>query len=128
MSGSKTRLWLYGAALATGGAFSILFTGESYDGAEAGFGAFSVVAIIAGHKALLPLLLAAAVAALVGSAGRWRFVLLFPAIVAYTLVAVYGKVLFAVSGWQGLFRLVEGDVYNAANTMYAQPIPYDLAP
>ena len=128
MSGLGTRLWLYGTALATGSAFSILFTGETYDGADGGFGSLSVVAIIAGHKALLPFLLAAGVAALVGSAGRWRFVLLFPAIVAYTLVAVYGKDLFAVSGWQGLFRLVEGDVYNAANTMYAQPIPYDLAP
>jgi transglutaminase-like putative cysteine protease len=128
VSGLGTRLWLYGAALATGSAFSILFTGETYDGADGGFGSLSVVAIIAGHKALLPFLLAAGVAALVASAGRWRFVLLFPAIVAYTLVAVYGKDLFAVSGWQGLFRLLEGDVYNAANTMYAQPIPYDLAP
>ena len=128
MSGLGTRLWIYGAALATGSAFSILFTGETYDGADGGFGSLSVVAIIAGHKALLPFLLAAGVAALVGSAGRWRFVLLFPTIVVYTLVAVYGKDLFAVSGWQGLFQLVEGDVYNAANTMYAQPIPYDLAP
>ncbi len=128
MRGLGTRLWLYGAALATGCAFSILFTGETYDGADGGFGSLSVVAIIAGHKALLPFLLAAAVAALVGSAGRWRFVLLFPSIVAYTLVAVYGRDLFSVSGWQGLFRLIEGDVYSAANTMYAQPIPYDLAP
>jgi transglutaminase-like putative cysteine protease len=128
VSGLGTRLWIYGAALATGSAFSILFTGETYDGADGGFGSLSVVAIIAGHKALLPFLLAAGVAALVGSAGRWRFVLLFPTIVVYTLVAVYGKDLFAVSGWQGLFQLVEGDVYNAANTMYAQPIPYDLAP
>jgi len=128
MSGSKTRLWLYGAALATGGAFSILFTGETYDGADGGFGAFSVVAIIAGHKALLPLLLAAAVAALVGSAGRWRFVLLFPAIVAYTLAAVYGEELFSVSGWQEFAQVALGDIYNAANTMYVQPIPYDLSP
>jgi transglutaminase-like putative cysteine protease len=128
VSGLGTRLWLYGAALASGSAFSILFTGETYDGADGGFGSLSVVAIIAGHKALLPFLLAAGVAALVASAGRWRFVLIFPAIVAYTLVAVYGRDLFAVAGWQGLFHLVEGDVYNAANTMYAQPIPYDLAP
>jgi transglutaminase-like putative cysteine protease len=128
MSGLGTRLWLYGAALATGSAFSILFTGETYDGADGGFGALSVVAILAGHKALLPLLLAAAVAALVGSAGRWRFVLLLPAIAAYTLVAVYGTDLFSVSGWQGFFRVIWGDVYGAANTMYVQPIPYDLAP
>jgi len=121
-------LWLYGAALATGSAFSILFTGETYDGADGGFGALSVVTVIAGHKALLPFLLAAAVAALVGSAGRWRFVLLLPAIAAYTLVAVYGTDLFSVSGWQEFFGVIWGDVYGAANTMYVQPIPYDLAP
>jgi transglutaminase-like putative cysteine protease len=128
MSRLGTRLWLYGAALATGSAFSILFTGETYDGADGGFGTLSVVTVIAGHKALLPLLIAAAVAALVGSAGRWRFVLLLPAIAAYTLVAVYGTDLFSVSGWQGFFRVIWGDVYGAANTMYVQPIPYDLAP
>ena len=128
MSGLGTRLWLYGAALATGSAFSILFTGETYDGADGGFGDLSVVTIIAGHKALLPLLLAAAVAALVGSAGRWRFVLLFPAIAVYTLAAVYGTDLFSVSGWKEFFGVIWGDVYGAANTMYVQPIPYDLAP
>jgi transglutaminase-like putative cysteine protease len=128
MSGVGTRWWLYGAALATGSAFSILFTGETYDGDDGGFGPLSVVTIIAGHKALLPMLLAAAVAALVGSAGRWRFVLLLPAIAAYTLVAVYGTDLFTVSGWQEFFSIIAADVYNAANIMYAQPIPYDLSP
>ncbi|HJQ27916.1 MAG TPA: transglutaminaseTgpA domain-containing protein, partial [Rubrobacter sp.] len=128
MSGYWGKFWLYGAALATGSAFSILFTGETYDGSGGSFGALSVVAIIAGNKAFLPLFLGAAVAALVGSAGRWRFVLLLPAIVAYTVVAVYGTALFSVSGWRELFRIVGGDVYNAANTMYVQPIPYDLAP
>ncbi len=59
MSGLGTRLWLYGAALATGSAFSILFTGETYDGADGGFGALSVVTVIAGHKALLPMFFAA---------------------------------------------------------------------
>ena len=67
------RWWLYGAALAAGGAFSILFSGETYRGGDGGFGALSVVAIIAGKTAFLPLLLAAAVAVAVGSAGRWRF-------------------------------------------------------
>src|SRR5215204_7615617 len=128
MSELGTRLWLYGAALATGCAFSILFTGETYDGADRGFGALSVVTVIAGHKALLPLLFAAVVAALVGSAGRWRFVLLLPAITAYTIVAVYGTDLFSVSSWQEFFRTIAGDVYNAANIMSAQPIPYDLSP
>jgi len=128
VSGSGTRWWLYGAALAAGSAFSILFTGETYDGDDGGFGPLSVITIIAGHKALLPMLLAAGVAALVGSAGRWRFVLLLPAIAAYTLVAVYGTDLFSVSGWQEFFGVIAGDVYNAANIMYAQPIPYDLSP
>jgi transglutaminase-like putative cysteine protease len=128
MSGLGTRLWLYGAALATGSAFSILFTGETYDGADGGFGALSVITVIAGHKALLPMFFAAAVAALVGSAGRWRFVLLLPAIAVYTVVAVYGADLFWVSSWQGIFTIIWGDIYGAANTMYVQPIPYDLAP
>jgi transglutaminase-like putative cysteine protease len=128
MSGLGTRLWLYGAALVTGSAFSILFTGETYDGDDGGFGDLSVVTVIAGHKALLPFFIAAAVAALVGSAGRWRFVLLLPAIAVYTLVAVYGTDLFSVSGWQEFFGIIWVDVYGAANTMYVQPIPYDLAP
>ena len=128
MSGLGTRLWLYGAALAAGSAFSILFTGETYDGADGGFGALSVVTVIAGHKALLPMFLAAAVAVLVGSAGRWRLVLVFPAIAAYTMIAVYGTDLFSVSGWQDLLSIIWGDVYGAANTMYVQPVPYDLAP
>jgi transglutaminase-like putative cysteine protease len=55
-------------------------------------------------------------------------VLLLPAIAAYTLVAVYGTHLFSVSGWQEFFGVIWGDVYGAANTMYVQPIPYDLAP
>ena len=128
MSGSWPKIWLYGAVLATGSAFSILFTGDTYDGSDGGFGALSVVAIIAGYKAFLPMFIGAAVAAMVGSAGRWRFMLLFPAIVAYTLVAVYGTALFSVSGWREFFRIIGGDLYNAANTMYAEPIPYDLAP
>jgi transglutaminase-like putative cysteine protease len=128
VSRTGTRWWLYGAALATGGAFSILFTGETYSGGDGGFGDLSVVAIIAGYTAFLPLFLAAAVAMLVGSAGRWRFVLVLPAIIAYTLVAVYGTDLFSVSGWRELFGVVAGDVYGAANIMYAQPVPYGLAP
>ena len=126
------RWWLYGAALAAGGAFSILFTGEIYSGGDGGFGDLSVVAIIAGNRAFLPLLLAAAVAMVVGSTGRWRFVLIIPATVAYTTVAVYGtdlfSDLFSISGWREIFSVVGGDVYEAANIMYAEPIPYGLAP
>src|SRR3712207_7020203 len=72
------RTYLYAAALATGGSFAILFTGETYDGAEGGFGGLSVVAIIAGYKAFLPLFLAAVVAVGVGAGGRERLGLLFP--------------------------------------------------
>jgi transglutaminase-like putative cysteine protease len=126
------RWWLYGAALATGGAFSILFTGENYRSGDGGFGHLSVVSIVAGDRAFLPLLLAAAVAMLVGSAGRWRFLLILPATVVYTLVAVYGldfvPDLFSFSGWREIFGILGGDVYEAANIMYAEPIPYYLAP
>jgi transglutaminase-like putative cysteine protease len=126
------RWWLYGAALATGGAFSILFTGETYRGGDGGFGDLSVVAIIAGNRAFLPLLLAAAVAMVVGSAGRWRFLLVVPATLVYTIVAVYGTdlfpYLFSVSGWREIFGVLGSDVYEAANIMYAEPIPYGLAP
>ena len=126
------RWWLYGVALAAGGAFSILFTGETYRGGDGGFGDLSVVAIIAGNKAFLPLLLAAAVAMAIGSAGRWRFLLIIPATVVYAMVAVYGtdfiSDLFSISGWREIFRVVGGDIYEAANIIYAEPIPYDLAP
>jgi hypothetical protein len=71
------RYWLYAAVLVAGAAFSILFTGDVYNEPDTGFGDLSVVSIIAGDRAFLPLLFAAAVGALVGSAGRWRFVLLF---------------------------------------------------
>ena len=43
MSGLGRDCGSTAAALATGGAFSILFTGETYDGADGGFGALSVV-------------------------------------------------------------------------------------
>jgi transglutaminase-like putative cysteine protease len=126
------RWWLYGSALAAGGAFSMLFSGETYRGGDGGFGALSVVAIIAGKTAFLPLLLAAAVAVAVGSAGRWRFLLIVPATVVYTVVAVYGidfvSDLFSLSGWREILRVLGFDIYEAANIMYAEPIPYGLAP
>src|SRR3712207_3885669 len=75
------------------------------------------------------MLLAALTAALVGSAGRYRFVLLFPAIVLYTQFAVYGwPPLFSLSAWRDHFFHVGTDVYEAAGIMYVEPIPYDLAP
>ena len=117
------RVPLYVAALATGGAFAILFTGETYGG---GFGDPSIASV---GGAFWVMLLAALVAALVGSAGRYRFVLVFPAIVLYTLFAVYGwPPLFSLSGWRELFLRIGADVYEAAGIMYLEPIPYDLAP
>jgi transglutaminase-like putative cysteine protease len=117
------RAPLYAAALATGGAFAILFTGENYGG---GFGEPSIASV---GGAFWVMLLAALFATLVGSAGRYRFVLLFPAIVLYTLLAVYGwPPLFSLSGWRELFLRIGADVYEAAGIMYLEPIPYDLAP
>src|SRR5918994_5522200 len=81
VGGWKVRLPLYAAGLATGGAFCILFTGG----------------------ALLYLLGAALVALVVGSAGAYRFLLLFPAAALYTLVAVYGRPPLSLSGWRRLF-------------------------
>jgi transglutaminase-like putative cysteine protease len=117
------RVPLYVAALATGGAFAIVFTGDVY----VWFEPSSIVAI--GGGAFWAMLLAALVAALVGSAGRYRFVLLFPATVLYTLFATYGMPpLFSLSGWRDLFYRTGGDVYEAFAIMYAEPVPYDLHP
>ena len=125
----RVRIWLYAAALATGGAFSILFTGETFDGAEGGFARFSVVAIIAGYTAFLPFFFAAAVAAAVGSAGRYRLVLLVPAAAFYTVLASYGwPPVFSPSKWKEFGFRIGNDVYAAANILYAEPVPYDLAP
>ncbi len=115
------RVPLYAAALATGGTFAILFTGDFF----AWFAPSSIVAV--GGGAFWAMLLAALVAALVGSAGRYRFVLLFPVTVLYTFFAVYGwPPLF--SGWRDLFFRVGGDVYEAFAIMYNEPVPYDLHP
>ena len=127
MGGSWVRASLYAAALATGGSFAILFTGETYDGSDGGFGAASVVAI--GGGAFWAMLGAALVAVLVGSASRYRFVLLFPATALYTVFAVYGRPpLFSLSEWRQFMFGIGADVYEAAGIMYAEPIPYDLAP
>jgi transglutaminase-like putative cysteine protease len=123
------KYWLYAAVLVTGMAFSILFTGEMYLEPETGFGDLSVVSIIAGERAFLPLLLAAAVGAFVGSAGRWRFVLLVPAGALYTILAVYGMPpVFSPDEWRQFGYRIGNDVIEAALVMYAQPVPYDLAP
>ncbi|MCA1730999.1 MAG: DUF3488 and transglutaminase-like domain-containing protein [Actinobacteria bacterium] len=102
----KARLPLYAAGLVTGGAFSVLFTGGA-----------------------LPYVLGAAlVALLVGSAGAYRFVLLFPAAGLYTLFAIYGSPPLSLSGWRRLFAEIGQDFYEAAGVTYASPVPYDLHP
>ena len=104
MGGWKVRLPLYAAGLATGGAFGVLFTGGA-----------------------MPYLLGAAlVALLVGSAGAYRFLLLFPAAALYALVAVYGMLPLSLSGWRRLFERVGQDVYEGVAIAYATPVPYDL--
>jgi transglutaminase-like putative cysteine protease len=123
VNGDWVRVPLYATALATGGAFAILFTGDVY----VWFEPSSIVRI--GGGAIWVMLLAALVAALVGSAGRYRFVLLFPATVLYTQLAVYGlPPLFSLSGWRDLFFRIGGDVYESFAIMYLEPIPYDLHP
>ena len=122
MRGFWVRVWLYLAALTTGASFCILFSGETPDGFASsspmlGLGAFGVM------------LGAALVAVIVGSAGRFRFVLIFPAAAVYSLLAVYGRIpFFSLSGWRRLFLQVGEDAFAGANTMYAEPIPYDLIP
>ena len=117
------RIPLYAAALATGGAFAIVFTGDVY----VWFEPSSVVA--RGGGAFWTMVLAALVAALVGSSGRYRFVLLLPATVLFTYVAAYGMPpLFSLSGWRDAFFRTGGDLYEAFAIMYAEPVPYDLHP
>jgi hypothetical protein len=106
VGGWKVRLPLYTAGLATSGAFGVLFTGGA-----------------------MPYLLGAAlVALLVGSAGAYRFLLLFPVAALYVLVAVYGTPPLSLSGWRRLFERVGQDVYEGMTIAYAAPVPYDLHP
>ncbi len=116
------RICLYVAVLAAGSAFAMLFTGEGV-----AFNASSLVNI-GGGGAFVPMFGAALAALIVGSAGRFRFVLLFPAAISYTLLAVYGFPPLTFSGWRALIDQIGGDLFVAANTMYAQPVPYDVSP
>jgi transglutaminase-like putative cysteine protease len=116
-----SRLLLYAAALVTGAAFGIIFTGKTLEGAP------DPAALPGGASVVM--IGAALVAMLVGSAGRWRFVLVFPAAALYVLLAVYGwPPLFSLSGWRALFATIGQDLYSAAGVMYAEPVPYDLTP
>nr|MDQ3834771.1 hypothetical protein [Actinomycetota bacterium] len=102
----RVRLPLYAAGLAAGGAFSVLFTGGA-----------------------LPYMLGAAlVAIIVGSAGAYRFVLLFPVVALYVLFAVYGTLPLSLGGWRELFGRIGQDVYETARITYANPVPYGVHP
>ncbi|HET7479519.1 MAG TPA: transglutaminase domain-containing protein [Rubrobacteraceae bacterium] len=128
MRGARVWLPLCAAGLAAGGAFSILFTGDTYDGSTGGFTGSSLVALT-GYGAFWTMLFAALCAVLVGSAGSYRFVLVLPTAALYTQLAVYGLPPFlSLTGWRRHLLEVGGDVYRAADTMYSEPIPYDLAP
>ncbi len=116
------KVSLYAAALAAGASFSILFTGNIYGD----FGSRHVLA--SGGGAFWTMFFAALVAVLVGSAGRYRFVLILPATVLYTLFAVYGWPPVTIRGWRELFWLIGGDVYQGAGIMYTARVPYDLQP
>ena len=122
MNASAVRVSLYAAVLAAGGAFGILFTGDS-------FGGFAVSDVPADRMgAFFTMLGAALVALLVGSSGRYRFVLVLPATAVYTLLVVYGWPPFTWRGWRELFWEVGTDVYEAAGMMYTERVPYDLTP
>ncbi|MBA3423433.1 MAG: transglutaminaseTgpA domain-containing protein [Rubrobacteraceae bacterium] len=123
MNAPSVRVSLYVAVLAAGGAFGLLFTGDS-------FGGFAISDVPADRMgAFFTMLGAALVALLVGSSGRYRFVLILPSTAAYTLLVVYGwPPLFSLRGWRELFWEIGTDVYDAAGIMYMDPVPYDLAP
>ena len=106
MNGWAVRVPLYAAGLAAGAAFSVLFAGGA-------------TGYVVG---------AAVVALLVGSSGAWRFLLIVPAAVLYTLLAVYGAPPLSFGGWQRLVGQIGLDVWNAMGIMYANPIPYEPYP
>lgn len=117
MGGVWVRVWLYLAVLATGLSFSLVFTGETVGASSDPTGrAFGIM------------LGATLLAIAVGSAGKYRFVLIPPATVLYTMFVVYGLPPVTLSGWRSLFLEAGGDVYEAGNVMYLEPVPYDLFP
>ena len=79
-------------------------------------------------EALPYMIWASLVAMLVGSAGAYRFVLLFPVTALYTLLAVYGAPPLSFGGWRDLLEGTGYDVWEAAGIMYANPVPYDAHP
>lgn len=120
------RVALCVAVLAAGAAFSVLFS-ASASGPSSGFGFGSLVGLFGGGA--FPAFFGAALLAfLVGSAGRFRLVLLPPAILLYTLLAAYGAPPLSLSGLRELAQRVGADLLQASNTMYFEPAPYVVAP
>lgn len=117
MGGVWVRVWLYLTVLSAGLAFSVVFTGEvagnSNDSPGRAFGIMLGATIIA---------------MAVGSAGKYRFVLIPPATVLYTMFVIYGFPPLTVSGWRSLLWQIGADVYEAGNIMYLEPVPYDIFP
>jgi hypothetical protein len=55
--------------------------------------------------------------------------LLVPAGALYTIIAVYGvPPVFSPDEWRPFGYRIGNDVIDSALVMYAQPVPYDLAP
>jgi transglutaminase-like putative cysteine protease len=115
MGGVWVRVWLYLVVLSAGLTFSVVFTGEVAGSSSDSSG-----------RAFVIMLGATVLAMAVGSAGKYRFVLIPPATVLYTMVVIYGFPPVTISGWRSLFFEVGVDVYEAGNTMYLEPVPYDL--
>ena len=94
---------LYVAALATGAAFGVLFSGGS------------IPTMLGGALVAVPL----------ASAGGLRVLLLFPGAAAYALLAAYGPAILSPSGWEELPATVGADAYAALGVLYVRPAPYD---
>ncbi|CAN5784661.1 hypothetical protein BH23ACT11_BH23ACT11_13620 [soil metagenome] len=118
MNGMWTRVWLYLAVLSAGLAFSVVFTGESV----------GELYTDTPSRAFNIMLGATILALAVGSAAKYRFVLIPPVTALYTMFVVYGLPPVTVSGWRSLFFVMGSDVYEAANVMYLEPVPYDIFP
>ena len=96
---------LYAAAISTGAAFGVMFSGGA-----------------------IPTMLGAAlVAAALASTGGPRVLLLFPGAAAYALLAAYGPAVLSPAGWEELPSTVAGDAYAALGVLYLRPAPYDIS-
>lgn len=100
------RAPLYAAGLTTGAAFGVLFAG----------------------RAPYAMIGAAVVGLLVGSAGRYRFVLLPLTAVLYPLLTIYGLPPVSPEGWRALILRIGGDLQAAAELWLTRTVPLDPGP